>query len=101
MPVTPEDVRHVAQLARLHLEPDEQERMAAQLDRIVAYIDQLQQVDTTGIEPLAHALGKRTTPLRDDRARPSLDVSEALANAPDRYDPFFKVPQMIEGDADA
>jgi len=95
MTLTPEQVAHVALLARLELGPADLERFARQLSAILDYVDQLQQVDTAGVEPLAHPLPLRNV-FRPDDPRPSLPVDEALANAPDRQGDFFAVPAVLE-----
>jgi aspartyl-tRNA(Asn)/glutamyl-tRNA(Gln) amidotransferase subunit C len=100
MALTPDEVRGVAHLARLELSPAELETMTRQLRAIVEYIDQLRQVDTEGVEPLAHALAVHNV-FRDDEPAPSLPVDEALANAPDRRrdargDQFYGVPAVLD-----
>ena len=77
--MTPEQVRWVAHLARLELSNAELEAMTRQLTAIVEYVAQLQQVNTDGIEPLAHALPVHNI-FRPDEPRPSLPVADALAN---------------------
>lgn len=93
--MTPEQVRWVAHLARLELTTDELAIMTRQLSAIVDYVTQLQAVDTSGVEPLAHALPVHDV-FRDDEPRPSLPVDEALANAPDRRGDFYGVPAVLE-----
>src|ERR671933_419900 len=100
MSLTAEDVRWVAHLARLELTDAELETMTRQLSAIVDYVAQLQQVNTDGVEPLAHALSVHNV-FRDDEPRPSLPVDEALANAPDRRtdakgDTFYGVPAVLD-----
>ena len=90
-----EDVEHVARLARLALSPPDAERMRAELERILAYIDKLRALDTTDVEPTAHAV-PLTNVMRDDEPRPSLSVEDMLANAPEPDGPFFRVPRIIE-----
>ena len=91
-----EQVRHVARLARLELEPAEEQSLQANLSEILTYIDQLNQLDTAMIPPTAQ-VGEAGTPMRDDVVtnRPAPD--EMLANAPAREGHFFKVPKIIEG----
>ena len=93
--ITPEDVRHVARLARLELSEAELERMRAEMDAILAYMDKLRSLDTTGVEPTSHAVPLRNV-MRDDEPRPSLPRDDMLANAPDRAGDFFRVPRIIE-----
>ena len=93
--ISREEVRHVARLARLHLTDDEAERMREQLDAILAYIDKLRELDVEGVEPTAHAV-PLVNVMRDDALVPCLPQEQALANAPDRADEFFRVPRIIE-----
>jgi len=93
--ITRAEVEHVARLARLDLTEDEKERMTAQLDAILGYIDTLNALDTSGVEPTTTVIPMMSV-MREDVVRPSLDREEALANAPDREDVFFRVPRIIE-----
>lgn len=93
--ITREEVAYVARLARLELGEDEQERLTTQLDAILGYMDTLNTLDTTGVEPTTTVIPMRAV-LREDAVRPSLDREDALANAPDREDMFFRVPRIIE-----
>jgi aspartyl-tRNA(Asn)/glutamyl-tRNA(Gln) amidotransferase subunit C len=95
MSLTAEEVRWVAHLARLQLTDAELETMTRQLSTIVDYVAQLQQVNTDGVEPMAHALPGQNV-FRDDDPRPSLSVAEALANAPDRRGDFYGVPAVLD-----
>ena len=94
MSLSAEEVRKVADLARLELSDADVETMARQLSAIVDYINQLQQVNTDGVEPLAHALDLRDV-FRDDVPGQSLSPDEALANAPARKDDFYRVPPVF------
>ena len=89
-----EQVHYVAHLSRLHLSKEEEERMAVQLGRILAYVAKLNEADTSNVEPTSHALALRNV-LRDDEAAPSLPVPEALANAPRQKDGYFVVPKVL------
>ena len=93
--ITRAEVEHVARLARLELSEDEKGQMTAQLDAILGYIDTLNSLDTSGVEPTATVI-PMVSVMREDVVRPSLDREEALANAPDREDVFFRVPRIIE-----
>lgn len=93
--ITIQEVEHVARLARLELTPEEKERMRAQLDSILSYIDKLNELDTSAVEPTSHVI-PMVNVMREDEVRPSLPQEEALANAPDREGEFFKVPRIIE-----
>jgi aspartyl-tRNA(Asn)/glutamyl-tRNA(Gln) amidotransferase subunit C len=88
-------VRWVAKLARLELSEAELAVMTRQLADIVAYVDQLQAVDTQGVEPLAHAIDLHNV-FRADEPAPSLPVDEALANAPCRRKDFYSVPAVLD-----
>ena len=94
--ITRAEVEHVARLARLELTEDEKERMTAQLDAILGYVDKLNALDTSQVEPTTTVI-PMVSVMRDDVVRPSLDRAEALANAPDRAGAFFRVPRIIEG----
>jgi len=93
--LTAEQVRWVAKLARLELSDAELETMTQQLGRIVDYVAQLQQVDTEGVKPLAHALDVSNI-FRPDEPAPSFSVDEALANAPKRTADFYSVPAVLD-----
>jgi aspartyl-tRNA(Asn)/glutamyl-tRNA(Gln) amidotransferase subunit C len=92
--LTPDAVRHVARLARLDLTGRDVTRIAAQLESIVTYIDQIRQADVAGVEPMAHALPVHNV-FRDDVVEPSLPLEKVLQNAPDSESPFFRVPKII------
>jgi aspartyl-tRNA(Asn)/glutamyl-tRNA(Gln) amidotransferase subunit C len=95
MKLTLEQVRHVAELARLGLGDDELEALAGELSTILEYIDQLEQLDTAAIAPTAQ-VGELVDVMRDDEGRPSLDPEEALRNAPSRDNGYFRVRAMQE-----
>jgi aspartyl-tRNA(Asn)/glutamyl-tRNA(Gln) amidotransferase subunit C len=95
MSLSAEQVRWVAMLARLELTDAELATMTGQLNRIVEYVDQLQQLNTDGVEPLAHAL-EITNVFRADEPQPPLSVDEALANAPRRRGDFYAVPAVLD-----
>lgn len=95
MPLSKDEVRHVAMLARLGLEPGEEEFYADQLSSILSHIDRLQQLDTEAIPPTAQVVPV-TNPLREDDPRPCLTQEEALANAPAAVNGMFRVPSIQE-----
>lgn len=98
MPIlTPDDVRKIAQLARLNLNEDEVDRFAEQLDSILNHFTELQTVDTAGVEPTAHSVGGQNV-TRPDVARPSMTPEEAVAGAPRAEANMFVVPQIVETD---
>ena len=95
MKITRKDVEQVARLARLELTPEEADTVTGQMDAILAYVDKLNELDTTGIFPTSHAVPMENA-FRDDVARPGIGVEAALANAPDRSGSFYRVPRVIE-----
>jgi aspartyl-tRNA(Asn)/glutamyl-tRNA(Gln) amidotransferase subunit C len=95
MPLSRDEVRHVALLARLGLAPGDEDFYARQLSGILQHIDRLQQLDTEEIPPTAQVV-EIPSRLRDDEPRPSLTQDEALANAPAKVDGFFRVPSIQE-----
>ncbi|NTU53384.1 MAG: Asp-tRNA(Asn)/Glu-tRNA(Gln) amidotransferase subunit GatC [Chlorobiaceae bacterium] len=94
MSVTKENVAYIAELARLRFTDPEQERMTDELNMILHYIEKLNEVDTEGVEPLS-SIHDQINVLRADVERAPLTNEEALRNAPDRQDRFFKVPKVI------
>jgi aspartyl-tRNA(Asn)/glutamyl-tRNA(Gln) amidotransferase subunit C len=98
MKLTEQDVRQVADLANLALTDDEIARMRKELDEILTHIDKLNELDTSGVEPMAQVLfdAGETATLREDRERPPLGTEAALANAPASGAGYFKVPKVIE-----
>jgi len=95
MSLTREQVQHVAKLARLSLSEDEITTFTGQLSTILDYVEKLNELDTTGIVPTSHAVPMENA-FREDCVRPSIGVENALANAPDRVEGFFRVPKVIE-----
>ena len=89
------DVEKVALLARLKLNDAELDRMTQQLGSILGYVERLGEVDTSGVEPMAHAV-ERTNVFRDDVETPMLPVDAALANAPKTDGRYFLVPQILD-----
>jgi aspartyl-tRNA(Asn)/glutamyl-tRNA(Gln) amidotransferase subunit C len=90
-----EEVAKVALLARLRISPEELATFTGQLNSIVGFVEQLQELDTGGVEPLAHGVEVRNV-FRDDVRGPSLPREAALANAPRRNEESFLVPTVIE-----
>ena len=93
--ITREDLKYVAHLARLYLSEKEAEHFTGQLEGILKYIDQLNGVDITGVEPTSHVFPQQNI-YREDKLKPSLSTDEALKNAPAKQNQFFKVPKVIE-----
>ncbi|HKJ31764.1 MAG TPA: Asp-tRNA(Asn)/Glu-tRNA(Gln) amidotransferase subunit GatC [Balneolales bacterium] len=95
MSVSKKEVAYIANLARLKLQDSEVDRLAADMSRILEYIDLLNEVDTENIAPLEHVT-ELTSPLRKDKALEPLDHELALKNAPDADSDYFRVPKVIE-----
>ncbi|MBI5583999.1 MAG: Asp-tRNA(Asn)/Glu-tRNA(Gln) amidotransferase subunit GatC [Deltaproteobacteria bacterium] len=94
MKLTPEEVLHIAQLARLHLSPEEVDLFSRQLNDILGYMEQLNALDTEGVEPTFHAL-HLINAFRGDLVQPSFSQEEALAIAPEQARSAFVVPKVI------
>ena len=90
-----EEVYAIATLARLQLTPQEAELFARQLETILAYADQLNSIDTNGVEPTC-LVAAAHDPLRDDTVIPPLSPHEALASGPAVQNGFFAVPRVID-----
>lgn len=95
MAITVEEVRHIAQLARLRLTEDEERRYAEQLSAILDYAGRLNQIDTSAVPPTASVLPLHA-PLRPDRVRPSTPREVILANAAASKDGMFRVSPVLE-----
>jgi aspartyl-tRNA(Asn)/glutamyl-tRNA(Gln) amidotransferase subunit C len=93
--ITAKEVERVADLARLRLTADEISELTGQLDSILSFMEQLNTLDTTGVEPFRHATDSDAA-LRDDAVVNSPDPESLLANSPDRDGTFFKVPKILE-----
>jgi aspartyl-tRNA(Asn)/glutamyl-tRNA(Gln) amidotransferase subunit C len=95
-----ERVRKVAKLARLQLSDSEIEEFTGQLGAILGYVEKMNELDTEGVEPLAHCLPISNV-FRADEVQPSLGTDRALANAPQRDGSFFKVPKILDDNSAA
>jgi aspartyl-tRNA(Asn)/glutamyl-tRNA(Gln) amidotransferase subunit C len=94
MPLGRKDVEKVSLLGRLLLTPAELELMTEQLGQIVAYVESLGELDTENVEPMAHAV-EIANVFAADELRPSLDLQEALANAPNQDGQYYRVPAVL------
>ena len=94
MSVTIKDVEHVAALARLCFTDDEKQKLTGELNAILAYVEQLNSLDTSSVEPLAHVIELNNV-FREDVHVESLPREEALKNAPAATEKFFRVPRVI------
>lgn len=88
-------VKDVARLARLALTPEEEQKIGAQLESVLGYIEKLKQVDVSGVEPTAHAF-PLVNVTRPDQVEPSMSTEEALRNAPAQSNGLFIVPKIVE-----
>ena len=88
-------VRRVAELARLDLPDDQFARFVDQLARVLTYVEQLNELNTDGVEPTAHPLALVNV-LREDLSAPGLTAEQALANAAQREGGFFRVPRVLD-----
>ena len=95
MKISREDIEHIALLARLSLTEEEKELFGLQLSRILDYMDKLNELDTDNIEPTSHVL-QISNVMREDTPKDSITREDALLNAPDRTEKFYRVPKIIE-----
>lgn len=98
MPLSKQDVDHIAQLARLHLSDEEQERYRQQLSDILDHVSKLQELDTTDVPAMASIVVPQSR-LRPDEPAAAMPRAELLANAPEAAEQQFKVPPVLDGDA--
>ncbi|HEY5070376.1 MAG TPA: Asp-tRNA(Asn)/Glu-tRNA(Gln) amidotransferase subunit GatC [Candidatus Acidoferrum sp.] len=99
MKITREDVLRVAELAYLDLSEDELEKYRRQIDEILDYIGKLNELDTSGVEPMAQVLADdqaADATMREDLVVPSAVAEDVLRQAPDPEPPYFRVPKVIE-----
>lgn len=94
MMIKTDQIKYVADLARIKLSEKEAEALSKQLNDILKYIDKLNKLDTKTTEPMSHALNILNI-FRDDKIKESLNVKDVLKNAPDSKDGFFQVPKVI------
>lgn len=95
MKITRDVIEHVANLARLKLTDIEKERLASDMSDIIAYVDKLNEIDTSMVEPMSHAVPLNNV-LRDDRVKESCDREKILMNAPSKANGYFSVPKVVE-----
>ncbi|RFU68921.1 Asp-tRNA(Asn)/Glu-tRNA(Gln) amidotransferase subunit GatC [Peribacillus saganii] len=90
-----EQVKHVAHLARLAVSEEEAEKFTKQLDAIISFAEQLNELDTENVEPTSHVLNMKNV-LREDKAKKGLPIEEVIKNAPDSKDGYVRVPSILE-----
>ena len=95
MKITKEEVEYVAHLARLDFSEEENAKFTSQLNDILMYMEKLNQVETSCVEPMSHAIVLQNA-FREDVVKESLTHELSLSNAPDARGPFFRVPKVIE-----
>ena len=95
MPISSQDVLHVAKLAKLQLAPEEVEHLRGDLEKILEYVALLDEVNTTSVAPTAHVTVTHS-PLREDEIHPRLTTEQALAEAPRRSADGFAVPSFVD-----
>lgn len=95
MSVKAEDVRRIARLARIEVEDSRLEPLAGELNAILAWVEQLEEVDVEGVQPMTSAVGAKLT-LREDKVTQGGDREGVLANAPRAEEGFFVVPKVVE-----
>jgi len=94
MSVTIKDVEHIAELARLEFNDSEKQKLTHELNEILKYVEKLDELDTSNVEPLSHVIELNNV-FREDVVQPSIPTEEALKNAPAKKDTFFRVPKVI------
>ncbi len=94
MKISTEEVKKIALLSRLEFSPEDMEEMQDSMNSILTHMEELNQYDTTGVQPTAHAVEQYNV-MREDEPHVSFTNEEALSNAPDSEDGYFKVPKII------
>ncbi len=95
MAITIEQVEHIARLAKLEFTEEEKQRISRELSRILEYVEKLNELDTSRVEPLSHTT-EMTNVMRPDTVTGSLPLAAVLNNAPSRQGNFFKVPKVVK-----
>jgi len=95
MKITKEDVKYVANLARLKVSEEQQDKLANEMESIISFADMLAEVDTDNVEPTFHAMQLQNV-LREDVVTNNYDREKLLENAPSQYDGCFEVPKVVE-----
>jgi aspartyl-tRNA(Asn)/glutamyl-tRNA(Gln) amidotransferase subunit C len=95
MKIDQQSLKKIANLARLEIKPDEEEALLTSMDSVLSWMDQLNEIDTEGVEPLTHIMDEANN-WREDVSDNSLTRAEALANAPAKNDTYIMVPKVIE-----
>lgn len=93
--ISMDQVKHVAHLARLAITEEEAEKFQQQLDQMISFAEQLNELDTDEVKPTSHVLDMKNV-MREDVAKPGLPVEEVVKNAPDCKDGYIRVPSIME-----
>jgi aspartyl-tRNA(Asn)/glutamyl-tRNA(Gln) amidotransferase subunit C len=95
MSVSKKDVEHIAKLAKLKFDDKQKEKLQGELNKVLEYIDKLNELDLSNVEPL-ESINDAENVFREDEAKHGVTKEEALKNAPDKTDNFFKVPKVLD-----
>ena len=95
MPVSIEDVNKISELAKLNFSEEEKKKLQNDMNRILEYMDKLNELDLSNVEPLEN-VNETENVFRDDKKKETISREEALKNAPSKTDKFFKVPKVIK-----
>lgn len=98
MPISRDEAKKISELARLHFEEEELTAFTSRFQNLLDYIEKLKEVDVEAVNPTSHVALSREFEnhiFREDEVRPSLDVEDSLANAPDPGNGHFRVPKVI------
>ncbi len=95
MSIHRDEVKHIALLSRLELTEDEVTMYTGHLAEILDYVEKLKSVDVSNVEPMSHPMPIFNTQ-REDKVQPSIETEDALSNAPDKYESYFRVPRVTE-----
>ena len=95
MSISRDEVRHVAELARLNFSDEEEAKMAEEMSQILDYVEKLNELDTSGVPPMSHVLDV-TNVFREDEIESRIDQEQALEPAPESDGAHFQVPQVVE-----
>ncbi|CAI8989119.1 Asp-tRNA(Asn)/Glu-tRNA(Gln) amidotransferase subunit GatC [Priestia megaterium] len=93
--ISVDQVKHVANLARLAVTDDEAELFTKQLDAIITYAEQLDELDNTNVKPTSHVLDMKNV-MREDKPAKGLPIEDVVKNAPDHKDGYIRVPTILE-----
>ena len=99
MKISLEEIRHLAHLARLEFSEDEIQAMQGDMDKILGFVEKINELDLEGVEPLVYLSEERNV-LRKDEAQSLLTKDEALKNAPDKDSDYFRVPKVLQREQD-